>query len=148
MDGPTATAGTGLAELPRSGTSFFGLNVAPTLAEGPGQIQWDGQYLTIATGVFVPNEVNVTAINRLQVSGSNAVVVSSTYFTGKMRNAGESWIYNKAIILPFGSNGDDARAVKVGVWSYSAGGAANQVYKPFGKQVSLKGVTISVAPPI
>lgn len=128
-----------LYELPKDGNSFSQISVSPSLVVRPGQVQWDGKYITIE-GIGISRGV---ALYRLSVSGSTATVVGNTKFNGVTRTALQSWIQGDRIFIPYGSRGNGYRNVKVGVWKYPAGGKPLQKIKHFDKRADLQAVTFS-----
>jgi PKD repeat protein len=130
-----------LYELPKNGNAFSQISVSPSLVVRPGQVQWDGNYITIE-GIGIKRGV---ALYRLSVSGSTATVVGTTNFQGVTRTALQSWIQGDRIFIPYGSRGNGSRKVKVGVWKYPAGGKALQKIRHFDKNADLQAVTFSVA---
>jgi len=128
-----------LYELPKNGNSFTQISVSPSLVVRPGQVQWDGNYITIE-GIGINRGV---ALYRLSVSGSTATVVGTTNFNGVTRTALQSWIQGDRIFIPYGSRGNGYRNVKVGVWKYPAGGKPLQKIKHFDKRADLQAVSFS-----
>jgi hypothetical protein len=133
---------TALYELPAGGSEFTSISLgSPVSDTRPGQVQWDGSYLTIE-GLGV---VHGVVVYRLSVAGSSATVVGTTTFKGVTRNALQSWIVNNQIFIPYGSRGSGANKTKVGVWKYPAGGKAAQIIKSFIKRPNIQGVAFSAS---
>lgn len=126
----------GLSEL--VGDHFVSLSISGRLGE-PGQVQWDGSYLT-----YENRAPKAASISRLTLSGSLATVVGTTRLDGKMKGPLQSWIYDGRILVPYS---DGLRTKKIGLWSYPRGGKAISVIT-FRKRASYRfqGVTVSVAP--
>jgi len=134
--------GVGVAELPSGGSQFLDIQMDTTIPANPGAVQWDGTYMTVVGGAS-QRAPNSAALYRLSITGSSGTVVSKTQFAGKSRNIEQSWLNANLILIPVGTNGDESRATKIGVWQYPSGGKPQQYFKTFGKQSSLKGITIS-----
>jgi len=117
---------------------FVSLSIMGKLGE-PGQVQWDGSYLTYES--LAPKKVT---ISQLTISGSVATVVSTTKLKGTLTNPLQSWIYDGAVLVPY-STGKHTH--KIGRWSYPQGGRPLNVIT-FNKRASYRfqGVTVSVAP--
>jgi hypothetical protein len=127
-----------LAELPAGESTFSPISVSQSI-NVPGQVQWDGQYLTVEDAYGPPQ------IYRLAISGSAATAVGSTQLVGVGRRAGESWIGEGIVAVPTGPNAK--RAIELGIWLYPSGGERLHLIKWFltgNKQIT--GVTISVLP--
>lgn len=131
----------GLAELANGASDFAVLSVDDSVGP-PGQVQWDGKYITWQS----PRPLR---ISRLAISGSNATIVGQTKFRGRMHYAGDSWIYGSKVIAPYDIRG--SRANVIGVWKYPQGGRAQASIRKFDsykkRTIAFTGVTISVAPP-
>ena len=138
------SSGVWLAELPAGGDSFSNLNLDQPITYNPGQVQWDGSYVTVEVGANIKKPLNTLAIDRLSLSGSVAHVVSQTKFKGIKNVPEESWIYGNTILVPLGLHGG---APNIGLWAYPKGGRAkNVIKKPAGSTANFTGVTVSVAP--
>jgi len=132
----------GLSELVSGDSAFEML----TLDQGvglPGQIQWDGQYVTYesaSSGLFT--------ISRLAVAGSSATIVSQTTLRRVRDRLEQSWIYKGSLIAPYTNHGTHARAI--GIWKYPKGGAPTKRITTFGsydnKTFGFLAATVSVAP--
>ncbi len=126
-----------LAELPAGQTTFSPIAVGQTI-NIPGQVQWDGQYMTL-------EDAYNPVIYRLAISGSSATPVGSTQLHSVGRRAGQSWIGKGIVVVPTAPNAK--RAIELGVWLYPRGGNRLHVIKWFltpHKQIT--GVTMSVLP--
>jgi hypothetical protein len=131
-----------LSELPRGGTEFTTLSISD-LVGGPGQIQWDGSYIT-----WEGRGNPVVTISRLAISGSTATIVGTTRL-GSIRHRGsQSWLYGDKIIVPYFDRG--SRFNIIGVWNYPKGGKVRQTIRKFDsyakRTISFQGVTLSVQP--
>jgi hypothetical protein len=130
----------GLAELPNGASDFFPLSISPYIGR-PGQVQWDGTYMTYET-------TDTAEIKRLAISGSTVTVVGVTSLRKVNHGAGPSWIYGGSVIVPFPLHGDYNKTI--GFWKYPKGGRATNIIKRFGDykpgSIDFEGVTISVAP--
>jgi hypothetical protein len=129
----------GLSELPKGSGGFSTLSINGKLGN-PGRVQWDGKYVT-----YESRTAGSVKIARLTVAGSSATVVSATRFKGAVRNAYESCIYGKRIIVPYSIHGEYGN--KIGVWAYPGGGkAVVRTFQKYPKNWSFQAVTVSVAP--
>ncbi len=104
------------AELPNGGTSLEQIIVNVSIGR-PGQVQWDGDYITIQ------DLKRPFAIYGLSVSGSAARVVRTfqpRFPTGEPKYVAASWIYTfdgpRDVFIPYGSG--DKAAAKVSEWIY------------------------------
>lgn len=128
-----------LAELPFGGSAFRLLSIDPTLG-APGQIQWDGKYITYE-GITSRN----IKISRLRISGSTVRVVGHTRLKGAV-NARQTWIVGDRVIVPYSAQGFNPN--RVGLWAYPKSGKPIAKFGNFGQGQSAQffGVTLSVAP--
>lgn len=129
----------------RSGSSGF-TNIALKSALGlPGQVQWDGSYMTYES--VTKGDVS---ISRLDIDGSSASVVGTTTFN-MTAPAFQSWIYDGHVFIPYGSEVRSRHQSRIGVWMYPAGGRAEsqiRVPESYENSVSFRGVAYSSAPNI
>jgi hypothetical protein len=127
------------AELPYGSSSFnpITLNGKPG---GPGQVQWDGKYITLEN-----QKDNDITIARLRVSGSAASVVSKTRLKGP-KWATQSWIDQNRVVTPYSARGGVTN--RIGSWRYPKSGKIVVKFGDFGQTANTKvlGVTLSVAP--
>jgi hypothetical protein len=126
----------GLSELVSG--HFVLLSIIGKLGK-PGQVQWDGSYLT-----YESLALKEVSISRLTISGSVGTIVSTTKLNGTMTNPLQSWIYDGAVLVPYSTG---KRTHKIGRWSYPQGGKPLNVIA-FNKRGSytFQGVTVSAAP--
>ncbi len=131
-----------LSELTRGQSTFEPLTISGTLDGQPGQIQWDGSYLTYEGRAYDRKPV---VISRLTISGSVATVVSSTRLNSKAKWSALSWIYKNQVLVPYSTRGQ--RYNKIGVWPYPHGGKPKHIIK-FTRQTwdDFQGITVSVPP--
>jgi hypothetical protein len=130
----------GISELPNGATGFSVLAVKGKGSLGnPGQVQWDGTYMT-----YEGSSSSDIKVSRIEISGSTARVVGTTRFKGKLRNAFQSWIYANQILIPYATGGLNSKII--GLWAYPKGGklTARFGHFPDSKSWSFKGVTVSV----
>lgn len=124
-----------LAELPYGTSSFIpiAINGKPG---GPGQVQWDGRFITIE------NQRNDITIARLRVSGSTASVVGKTRLKSP-KWATQSWIVGNRVVTPYSSRGGVTN--KIGIWRYPQSGKVLVKFGDFGQTHSTRilGVTVS-----
>ena len=130
-----------LAELPSGGSAFSGVSVSASVGT-PGQVQWDGDYIT-----YESRTKHDVAVSRLEVSGSEATIVSTTQFDIN-KNAMQSWIYKSKIFIPYDNNTQVGHQRRVGAWQYPRGGkptASFQVRGEYRNSVNFQAVTFSPA---
>jgi hypothetical protein len=134
-------ANSGLSELAKGTGSFEKLTLDQSVG-APGQVQWDGQYLT-----YESDNAAQTTISRLSISGSSAEVIGQTRLKKVGRWLEQSWIYKDSVIAPYSNRG--AHGNILGIWKYP-GGSSIKVVTKFGgydrKTFSFTGATLSVAP--
>ncbi len=127
-------------ELPKGGKKLR-IDQLPKSLGYPGQVQWDGKYITAAAR----RGYKPAAIYRLEVSGSSGRIVQRINFGGADIDNGQSWIQGGMVIEPVRPKGS-IDASELGLWNYPAGGKVRklitaQQYKPF-----FTAVTVSLAP--
>jgi hypothetical protein len=130
----------GFAELAKGSTGFLQLSISQSVGN-PGQVQWDGKYITWETAFE-----SRTTVSRLAISGSSATIVGTSHFD-VLKNATQSWIDGKHIFIPYVNHGHVLYPDRIGVWKYPLGGkpAKNiENFGNYGKTVSFQGVTLSV----
>ena len=103
-----------LWELKRGAKSVTLLHLNPTQFT-VGQIQWDGQFITLRNG-------KTGDIHRIRVSGSRAIVVSGTRFR-HVRGGGLSWIQGDEVMILIGFPGGE----KISLRPYPAGGRGSPI---------------------
>jgi hypothetical protein len=137
-DGVTSPSGTGdfiLAELPKGGKSLEVITMKQYIG-WPGQVQWDGKYLTIedAAGIGY-KESN---IYRFTVHGREAARVGQINLGGAYE-VHQSWIQDKVLLLPACAKVGGCDEIQY--YKYPGGGL------PFKKIKTLTyGVVVSLAP--
>jgi hypothetical protein len=133
-----------LTELAQGRKDFQTLDVKPAIHRLPGQVQWDGDYITVE-GTLPQSDPE---IYRLTVSGSRATIVGTTKISGVALGGSQSWIQGSTLLVPFGSrnkHGIQGKAATIGLWMYPAGGSPLRLVKHFGdKHAFPNGVTVSV----
>ena len=130
-------AGYGLTELPAGSSDFITLSLSESLAEGA--LQWDGQYLDIDH--FDRRERDL--VYQVEVSGSNATIVSSTQLSGHVYRS-QPWLFGKTFVAASGWRHNRDMAF----WRYPAGGKPIAIVssKYFSHNSGIFDVTVSVAP--
>jgi hypothetical protein len=125
-----------LTELPYGHAVFTPLTVEGDVG-GPGQLQWDGNYITLE------NQVREVTISRLSIAGSIATVVGKTRLRSP-RFAAQSWIAGKRVIVPYSTQGNVT--YKISLWRYPESGKAVVKFGNFGqsKQTRFLGVVLSI----
>ena len=84
----------GISELAKGSSGFSVLSVKGTLGE-PGQMQWDGHYMT-----YESRTKGSIKILRLKILGSTATVVKTKQLKGISAQAYQSWIYKDDNLSP------------------------------------------------
>lgn len=134
----------GLSQMPAGGNAFSTLTLSPVSYDSPGAIQWDGEYLTVSTGLGELRPAKAT-IDRVTISDSTATVVSTTTLTTK-KSSGYPLIYQNQVIMPYVLH--HLRQRTLGVWSYPQGGKRQTQTKNIGsKETVVSSLAISVAAP-
>jgi hypothetical protein len=105
--------GYALTMLAKGKSSFSALSIDQSMGQ-PGQLQWDGKYMTY--------EARATPIHvsRFTVSGSNVNVAGVTKVAGAHKHAFLSWIHGGNILVPYPNRGSEAK--QLGEWNYPKGG--------------------------
>jgi hypothetical protein len=142
VDGYALPDGLWLAELPKGSDAFSNVSLNQPITLNAGQVQWDGNYLTLEIGIGAKHPLNALAIDRVAISGSNASVISKTTFKNIGHGTRASWIYGNRVLVPFGLHG---AVPNIGLWAYTKGGKAKKLIKKIaGATVTFTGVTMSV----
>lgn len=129
-----------LSELTQDASQFISISTNGLTARA-GEVQWDGQYLTVE-GVDDDGSVQVY---RLSVHGYTATLIGTTATTTHGERAAlASWIEGNHIFVPYGTHGP--RTNKLGVWNYPAGGKPiRKDFRGIDARPTFQGVTYSVA---
>ena len=106
-DGFISQTVVGLVELPKGGSSFQNISVSNTI-EFPGNVQWDGKYVTV-------NDQNTHEIYRYSLSGTTATLKGIVKLAGS-KDCDQTWIAKSVVYCP------DAGAANIKVYKYPAGG--------------------------
>jgi hypothetical protein len=131
----------GLSELPKGASNFTVLTINKKVGS-PGQVQWDGKYIT-----YEGTTKGHISVSRLSIAGSAAAIVSISRFKGISRNAYLSWIYRDIIIIPYATPDSGGEATAIGVWKYPTGGRLLDTFKHIAKPYPLfQGVALSAPP--
>jgi hypothetical protein len=132
-----------LSELPAGGSSFTKFSIDQKVGV-PGQMQWDGSYMTWQSNNVQGGET----VSRLAFNGSQVSIVGTTHLKGIKLQPHQSWIYNGVILVPFSQHG--AKSNKIGIWAYPEGGKAKRLIRNFGSynrnKIRFLGLAISIAP--
>ena len=127
------------AELPKGSSEFTVLSI-PESVGAPGQVQWDGKYITYES------YDQTRQVFQLSISGSEAEIVGSTKFKSMPKRSYPSWIYSSSVIVPYNIRG--IRANVIGVWKYPKGGRPIKTIRKFPtfkkRTIDFAGVTVSV----
>ncbi|HEV3092143.1 MAG TPA: hypothetical protein VGX91_11960 [Candidatus Cybelea sp.] len=135
VDGKDSSGAFVLAELAKGSKTATPISVSQTITS-PGQVQWDGQHLTIGdTGV------SPSVIYQFDVSGSTATEVGSTVLKGSTM-VEQFWIQGGNVIAPdSGRSCGGTQKGCVAIYRYPAGGSAVKTIEltgAFGATVSLE----------
>jgi hypothetical protein len=130
----------GFAELPKGATQFTELSI-PSSVGLPGQVQWDGSYITYESSD------QTRQISRLSISGSTATVIGTTKLNIRHRSSA-SWLYGSNVVVPYNIRGE--RANVIGIWKYPKGGNPKKTIRHFSyykkSTISFNGVAVSNQP--
>jgi hypothetical protein len=130
VDGTGNDSKVHFAELPKGSGTLVNVNLSKSI-NWFGQVQWDGAHITL-------EDEPASAVYRLKVSGSTALVVGTTRLSQWTdTQPAQSWIQNQTIIQPNG-----ASATEIRFWPYPAGGKPSKTVS----SPALFGVTVSRAP--
>lgn len=127
-----------LVELSYGGSTFEPLTVDGDLG-GPGQVQWDGTYVTVEG-----REPHRIKISRISIAGSVASVVSTTHLKGA-KNAHQSWIATNRVILPYSTRG--TATSKISIWRYPKSGKAVVKFGDFGQSEAAQFLGVALSNP-
>lgn len=100
------------AELPRGGSSFSEISLSETLTN-MGTVQWDGSYITIASGAI---------IYQVQISGSDGTIVGQTSLDGAWGRHPFFWIQGNSVIGSTLTKRHLNNGRWLGYWHYPQGG--------------------------
>jgi hypothetical protein len=134
VDGVSSPSGTGdfvLAELPKGGSSLKIVRVSQYIG-WPGQVQWDGKYLTIedASGIGY----GASNVYQFMVHGTKAERVGRTNLGGAYE-VHQSWIQDRTLLVPNCTPGCE----EIEYYKYPGGGLPFKTIKTptYGVVVSL-----------
>lgn len=132
----------GLAELPSGSASFFNISVSDSVGS-PGQVQWDGKYIT-----YEDTDQGDVKISRLSISGSAATIVGTSNLN-LHGTAAASWIFGNHVIVPHPARRNlRTRNTVISFFKYPVGGSPSKNVKRYGTfkpiDTNFEGVTISV----
>jgi hypothetical protein len=125
-DGFTSRAAVGFVELPAGSSTFHSVTL-PNTIEFPGDVQWDGTYITV-------QDQEANAIYRYTISGSSATLEGTVQFSEASDCAGGDIFRGKYFLCP------DAGDNNVKVYAYPAGGSPIDTWK--GPTEPLGGIVI------
>jgi hypothetical protein len=129
-----------ISELANGDSTFTQLSISGKLGP-PGQIQWDGSYITYES-IRSPR----LTISQLSISGSVVTVVRTIRLTANVKRASQSWIYNGRVLVPF-SSAVGGEPNRIGIWRYPQAGKQKRVIeRRRSGSLDILGVTISVDP--
>jgi hypothetical protein len=141
IDGDTAGAAFRLVELPNGSASTVDISTSPAINQIPGQVEWDGSYLTVEAGILSNREK--PSIYRLSLSGSTATVEGKTDLKGIRKQAAASWIYDGVVISPYSKR--SGGLPNIGYWKYPGGGRpTKRILDIVSKGTVFTSVTVSV----
>jgi hypothetical protein len=131
-----------IAELPYGGTLFSQLSIEQSVGQ-PGQLQWDGSYIT-----YEAVNYGAVKISRLSISGSEATIAGTTKLETLNRGAQESVIFSGKVIVPHPLR--SGRSNVISLFKYPKGGKPFQTIRRIGdfkkRAISFYGLTVSIAP--
>lgn len=120
-DGEGST-GVDLVEMPAGSSSFHRVNL-PNTIEFPGNVEWDGTYITV-------NDQSAFAIYRYSISGSTATLAGTVPLSG-VEDCDQDWIFKGKVLCPNIENAlvfaYPAGGSPVDTWSFSADEALGSV---------------------
>ena len=126
-DGENESGQFELAELTKGSSSFSPVSVTGGTIHFPGNIRWDGKYITVGDQEY--NDEEASAVNQL----SGGAIVGTTVMSGALDVVGYT-ISKKTLIGP------DASAADVGFYKYPAGGSPKNTLTgfsaPYGSAIS------------
>ncbi len=108
-DGITTSYTYGMVELAAGGSSFSSVTLPNTISF-PGQVQYDGKYITL-------DDQSAASIYQYSVSGGVATLAGTVPLSGAV-DCVQTWIAGKIVICP------DAGAENGKIYAYPAGGTA------------------------
>jgi hypothetical protein len=135
VDGEGGRHDLDFSELPEGNSSLIDISIDQSIGN-PGQVQWDGSYITIQ------DEAVPGSIYRLEVSGSVATVVGVTELEGITGFSGQSWIQASTIIVGSKPRGQNSN---IRFWRYPGGGKAYKRIEGFRRGAIIGAVTVSLA---
>jgi len=109
VDGITESDTYGMSEMAAGGSSFTAVSL-PNTIEFPGQVQWDGKYITL-------NDQEAHAIYQYTVASDSATLEGTVALNGTS-DCVQTWIAKKLVYCP------DAGDENATVFAYPAGGSA------------------------
>jgi len=125
-----------LLELPKGGHKLERLTFGKKVSS-PGEVQWDGRYMTIQEAA------PPAYIYQVKVLGTTVSVVNTIRFADK-KAAKQSWIQGRTVLIPH-STTNRFFANALGLFPYPAGGRAVESLRG-GPYKFITAITISVAP--
>ncbi|HEY1881769.1 MAG TPA: hypothetical protein VGG51_01850 [Candidatus Cybelea sp.] len=134
------------AVQPHAERNFYQVTLPAGMNATAGQVQWDGTYITIESGVGKTNALKIFRLTvpktfKAQLAGTVTLSLASIY-------PALSWLHTvtSQIIVPY-QIGDSSKTSSLGYWKYPAGGPpVKKMSKNFGsKSGALLGVTLSVS---
>jgi hypothetical protein len=129
-------------ELAKGSNAFTNLTIQNSPFKSghfAGQVQWDGQYVTVESLGLTSG-----AIYRLQFSGSTGTVVGRTRFRKRIRPEAmrESWIQGRLVVIAISRH---YATPGVAFWRYPAGGEPTKILTGNGLKGPV-GAAVSLAP--
>ncbi len=123
-------------ELPKGASGFTEIALNGVI-KSPGNVQFDGTYITIRSG---------TTLFRLKIEGSSSKIASKTNLDQLWASAPSTWIQGGAVVGSQGGGNHPGHGL--GFWNYPAGGKPFMVITTLSgsKKDLIMGTTISVAP--
>jgi hypothetical protein len=143
ISGATTAEPLAIWELPAGSAQTLAVTIQNNRFGGPGQVQWDGKYVTVQTAEDSQEIARFTfSIQSGYISGK---VVGVTRYD--CHSQGQSWIQASALIIPCES-ATKHRHYGIRAYPYPQGGKPKGLLHAAKRQVGgpFLGVTISVAP--
>jgi hypothetical protein len=137
--GGSSGADFALAQLP-SGAFGFTIIAVNNSVRNPGQLQWDGQYLTYQS----LNKYG--KLSQLEIDGSSAIIINTITLEGIKHHVSQSWLFDGRIVVPYVIQGQRVNAISI--WNYPEAKRATHTVRKFDsykeRDIDFSGVTVSV----
>ena len=126
------------AELAAGHKSFVNYTLNPKIGKKGGQVQWDGQYITV-------QDRRDAVIYRFRIRDGKVKTAGLVRFYGGIGPQGESWIQGNTVLVPYRNSRRSPNYLAF--FDYPQGGEAiKTITSGLGGSTALIGLTVSVAP--